>query len=289
MTDPPAPMIFNSRRLQAKLDRGAMNGGGDAFLWEHMATDIGERLEAVSREFTDILLIGPATRYEKQILGLRPAHVTAASFSPYEAGREAAALIENDHLPFDPGSFDLIVSIGMLDSVNDLPGMLIQCRRALRSDGLFLGSMFGAGSLSALKSMIMAAEGESVAAHIHPQIDLKMMADLIMRTGFALPVLDVDRLEVRYRDLAKLLADLRSMGLGNVLAGEQRYFGKEPYAALLKRWEQARGDTGKVSENFTFLQISGWAPSDDQPKPALRGSATVSLADVLSPATKSAD
>ena len=275
------PLIFDPKRQQAKLDRAKMRAGRDPFLWHQMACDISDRLAIVSRNFENILLIGPAAQFESLILGDREGTVTKATLGPLEAAHEGYALIENDLLPFDTGSFDLVVCVGMLESLNDLPGFLIQLRRLLKPDGLFLGSILGAGSLSTLKALMIAAEGDRVGARLHPQIDLKTIADLIVRAGFNLPVADQDDLNVRYSQLDRLLSDLRDMGLGNSLSGNRPYIGKDTYKALLKRWDKSADTDGKVTETFTFLHLLGWAPSADQPKAARRGSATVSLADVL--------
>jgi len=179
-----------------------------------------------------------------------------------------------------------VICFGMLDAINDLPGFLFQLRHILRPDGLFLGSAFGAGTLSTLKNALLIAEGDRAAPHIHPQIDLHNMSQLIVGAGFALPVVDQDQLEVRYSALGGLVSDLRNMGLGNAMAGQRRYFGKNAYAMLHDAWNDKAGEDGKVAEYFTFLHINGWAPSSDQPKPAKRGSGQASLADILKPGEK---
>mgnify|MGYP000058916104 CR=1 FL=1 len=286
MTLEKPPLIFDPKRQQSKLNRAITRIPGDPFLWRHMAIEIADRLVDIDRQFENVLLIGPAGQYEKDILAERSPTVTRATFSPVEAKSENIALVESDLLPFDAESFDLVICLGMLESLNDLPGILVQLRRLLRPDGLFLGSIFGAGTLSTLKSAMIAAEGDSVGIHIHPQIDLKTISELVVRAGFALPVIDRDDLTVRYGQFKRLVADLRDMGLGNILSGEPRYFGKEAYLSLEREWQSRVDGDGKVSENFTFLQLLGWAPSEDQPKPARRGSAKVSLAEALSSKVK---
>jgi SAM-dependent methyltransferase len=190
--------------------------------------------------------------------------------------------LEEDRLPFTPGSFDLVISAGTLDSVNDLPGALIQIRRLLRPDGLFLGHMFGAGTLGTLKAMLVEADADRVTPHIHPQIDLRSAADLIVRAGFTLPVADRDMSAVRYGNWRSIVSDIRDAGLGNALAGPRSYLGKD-IAARLDHAFAARADTqGKVAEGFAHIYLSGWAPSENQPRPAKRGSGQVSLADILS-------
>jgi SAM-dependent methyltransferase len=175
-----------------------------------------------------------------------------------------------------------VISAGTLDSVNDLPGALIQIRRILRPDGLFLGHMFGAGTLAMLKAMLLEADADRVTPHIHPQIDLRSAADLIVRAGFTLPVADQDTTAVRYGDWRSIVSDIRDAGVGNALAGPRNYLGKD-VAARLEYAFAARADAqGKVTESFAHIYLSGWAPSENQPRPAKRGSGQVSLADILS-------
>ncbi len=262
------PEIFDRKRRMAMRKRGISRGGA-SFLWQHLADDLADRLAYVSRDFVDVLIIGPMTAYAATIVADRQVNITAAS------------LTEEDRLPFPPQSFDLIIAAGTLDSVNDLPGALIQMRRCLRPDGLLLGSVFGAGSLAQLKSSMLAADGDHAAPHIHPQIDLRTMADLLSRTGFALPVADSDVLPVRYGNLVTLIGDLRDMGIGNALAGPRRYLGKTTFARLHAKWGLLAEQDGKVEERFVLSHFSGWAPSPDQPKAAKRGSGTVSLAEAL--------
>ncbi len=282
MEETAPPKIFDSKRRVAKLERAAMRGHGDDFLWRQMAEDVGERLAAVTRDFHDVLLVGHAARFKAQILCDRTCNIQKAVFSPYEAKADGSMMISDEQPLVADSSRDLIVAVGILDSLNDLPGMLIQIRRGLRPDGLFLASLFGAGTLSTLKSIMMEAEEQGVAPHIHPQIDLKTMSDLVVRTGFALPVADIDQLELRYSELDRLLSDIRDMGTGNVMAQQPRYFTKSAYARLLEEWNSRHDAAGKVTEIFSLLHISGWSPSADQPKPARRGSGKVSLADILS-------
>jgi len=190
--------------------------------------------------------------------------------------------LEEDRLPFTPGSFDLVISAGTLDSVNDLPGALFQIRRLLRPDGLFLGHMFGAGTLATLEATLLEADADRVTPHIHPQIDLRSAADLIVRAGFTLPVADQDMSAVRYGDWRSIVSDIRDAGLGNALAGPRSYLGKGIAARLDHAFASRADAQGKVTEGFAHIYLSGWAPSENQPRPAKRGSGQVSLADILS-------
>jgi len=279
------PEIFDRKRRRAFRERAGQMGGG-SFLWEHIAQDIAERLSLVSRQFDTVLVIGPLTALADRIMGERVGKVVTASLSISEATPPGVSIIEEDRLSFEPASFDLIISAGTLDSVNDLPGALVQLRRALRPDGLLLAHMFGAGSWARLKALILTAEGDNASPHIHPQIDLRSAADLLTRAGFALPVADQDIISVRYGGWRNIVADLRSAGLSNALVGPQRYLGKDILARLDAAWQQVADENGRAEENVVHLHLSGWAPSPNQPKPAARGSAQASLASVLSEGTK---
>lgn len=281
------PGLFDYRRLAALRARAAARAADDRFLWQHMAGALSERLADVAREFSDILLVGPIGHFASSILLDRQAKITHLPLLAPWTAKGANGLMAEDHLigndncSLAPQSYDLIISAGTLDSVNDLPGAMIQYRRLLRPDGLFLASMFGIGSLSALKSAMIEADENQVSPHIHPQIDLRSAADLLVRAGFALPVADSDRIEVRYADWRRLVNDLRDMGLGNGLSGARRYLGKDYPAKLSAAWAAKAGAEEKVTETFCYLQLSGWAPSPAQPKPAPRGSGTISLAAAL--------
>jgi NADH dehydrogenase [ubiquinone] 1 alpha subcomplex assembly factor 5 len=242
--------------------------GGANFLLRLMADELVERLELVRRRFADALVLGSddlARRLRER--GLR---VTCSD-------------ADEDRLPFPPASFDLVLSAGALDTVNDLPGALILIRRALRPDGLFLAAFAGAGSLPRLRRAMRAAEdaeGRPAAPRIHPQIDVRAAGDLLTRAGFALPVADTERLSIRYPALADLVADIRALGGANMLlARDRRPFGRTGAAAAAADFA-AEGD---APERFEIVYLTGWAPGPDQPKPAARGSGAVSLADALKP------
>lgn len=248
---------------------------GGAFLWDVIADDLAERLAFVTRQFERALVIGPIAAHRGLILGSRAATITVAALAGSEQNSEGDVIVEEDRLPFEPASFDLVISAGTLDSVNDLPGALIQIRRCLRPDGLFLGHMFGAGTLGMLKSMMLAAQGDAASPHVHPQIDLRSAADLLSRAGFALPVADQDVMPVRYGTWRSLVTDVRHGGLGNALSGPRRYLGKDLLARLDELW------VASAEERFAHLYLTGWAPSVEQPRPAARGSGEVSLASIF--------
>jgi NADH dehydrogenase [ubiquinone] 1 alpha subcomplex assembly factor 5 len=265
--DPISDGPFDRALRRLRRGRAAADGGAADYLLRHMADELVERLGLVARSFADALVLGP----DAGLAGRLRAR-----------GLQVAASDANeDRLPFAGPRFDLIVSVGSLDTVNDLPGALIQIRRALRPDGLFLAAFAGAGSLPRLRRAMRAAEdGECrpPAPRIHPQIDVRAAGDLLTRAGFALPVADCETLNVRYAAFRTLVADLRAIGATNILAArDRRPFGRIGLAAATVDFEEPGGTV----ERFGIVHLLGWAPGPDQPRPAARGSGSVSLADAL--------
>jgi SAM-dependent methyltransferase len=275
---------FDRALRRLRRDRAAVGGDDADYLFRRAADEMLERLDLVTRRFSRALDLGTGRGYMAGRLRERGMEVVQA-----DAGARFAALSEGvqgdeDRLPFADGAFDLVVSVGTLDSVNDLPGALILARRALVPDGLFLTAFAGAGSLPRLRAAMAAAdEAEGGAApRIHPQIDVRAAGDLLQRAGFALPVADSETVEVRYRGLSGLVADLRAMGATNILASRSRKpLGRRAYAAAIAAFGAEAEADGKTRERFEILHLLGWAPGPDQPQPARRGSATASLAEAL--------
>ena len=180
---------------------------------------------------------------------------------------------DEEALPFADGSLDLVVSALALQFVNDLPGTLIQIRRALKPDGLLLAALIGGDTLTELREAFAAAESEiegGVSPRVAPFADLRELGALLQRAGFALPVVDVDRLTVRYASVLALMRDLRRMGATNVL-GERR---RTPLrrATLAAAWRKSMRERfadadGRVRATFEIVWLSGWAPHESQQKP----------------------
>lgn len=268
------PEIFDRRIRRAMQRRAHHRNVSRHFLWDILAEDLADRLACTTRAFEKCLIIGPLSRQAESMTGSKAAEIALLPFA------------EEDRLGIEPGSFDLIIAAGTLDSVNDLPGALVQIRRALRPDGLFLGAMFGAGTLASLKKAMMIADGTRTMPHIHPQIELRLAADLLARAGFAMQVADRVGTDVRYGDWRRLAHDMRDAGVGNCLSGRRAFLGHDYINRLDAAWSTLRDDDGKVSERFEFLHLSGWAPSPDQPKAARRGSGKISLAALLDKSDK---
>ncbi|HYD12114.1 MAG TPA: methyltransferase domain-containing protein [Allosphingosinicella sp.] len=265
MTDGPA-LPFDARLGRLRRARAGA-GKGDAF-WLHRraAEELLDRLELVARPFAAALELS-----SDPWLGDRLA----------ERGLSVLRVDEADLPGLPPASMDLAVSVGLLDTINDLPGALALLRRTLKPDGLFLAAFAGAGSLPRLRQAMRAAEaaeGLDPSPRIHPQIDVRAAGDLLTRAGFALPVADREVVEVRYASLPRLLADLRLAGATNILAQRAR----RPFTRL--GFAAATAEFGESAvERFELIFLSGWAPAPSQPAPARRGSGTASLADALKP------
>ncbi len=272
-----APEIFDRSARRHRRDRAARDYAEHDFLRATMLDGIAERLDAVTRGFTDILDLGCFDGAFAAPPGARVARCDAGfAFASGQAGVQA----DEDRLPFADGSFDLVVSAGVLDQVDDLPGALSLIRRVLRPDGLFLGAFVGAGSLPALRGALRVVERDRPAARLHPQIDVRSAGDLLMRAGFALPVADVETLDVGYRDLGRLFGDLRGMAASNMLA-QRQVLTKGVLARTIAAFADAADPRGRTHETFQIVFLTGWSPDPSQPKPARRGSATASLGDAL--------
>lgn len=292
--DPPvgAPLIFDRRLLARRRARAATGFAAYSFLKQAAAKDIVLRLSAINRTFGRVLdlgshdgLLGRALRADPSTAD-RVGDIISADLSAGFLSGPLAVACDEEALPFADASFDLVVSALSLHWVNDLPGCLIQIRRALRPDGLFIGVALGGRTLTELRQCLLAAEEEArggASNRVSPFMDVIDAAGLVQRAGFAMPVGDGDTLTVRYADPLRLLADLKAMGETAAFASRDT----PPLTrAVLRRTVEIYRDRfsdsdGRVRATFDFIAMSGWGPSPDQPKAKRPGSATVRLADAL--------
>lgn len=275
-------MLFSSARHAAQRDRIARLSADANFLAPIIAETLRDRLAMVTREFPRTLLIGV---HDGALIDHLRASGTALTM--LEAGLSLAAakgalVGEADAIDLPFASFDLIVWPGGLDAVNDVPGALIRMRALLAPDGLLLGAFVGDGSLARQRRAVM-AEGVRSIARLHPQIDLSAMGNLLQRTGFALPVVDVEALTVRYGNWFALVRDLRAAGLSSRLAPAPPPLTRDESARIAAAFAAQADADGRVAEIFRIVHFSGWAPHPDQPQPARRGSGVASLAEALKP------
>ena len=270
------PAIFDRAARRRRRDRAVAGYVGHDFLRAAMLDGILERLASVRRSFASVLDLGC---FDAALPPPPGARVVRCDPGLGWAAAAGGVQADEDRLPFANASFDLVVSAGVLDQVDDLPGALALIRRVLTPDGLFLGAMVGGGSLPMLRGALRTAEGGRPAARLHPGVDVRAAGDLLQRAGFALPVADVETLDVGYPDLWRLVGDLRGMAASNVLAA-RRPLSRRVLADAATAFGAA-GDGGRTRERFQLLFLTGWAPDPSQPAPARRGSATASLAATL--------
>lgn len=267
MTPAPPPPLTDLSRLAAQRARAARQGSVEV-LHEVAAAALKERLTEVNRTFTDIAIV-------------------TGHPGPWQAGFPDARVVPDaEVLDLAPGAQDLVIHGLALHWANDPVGQLVQARRALRPDGLFLGAAFGGRTLAELRSALAEAEAEvrgGLSPRVLPMADVRALGALLQRAGFALPVADIDPFTLQYRDAFHLMRDLRAMGEGNALAARDR--APLPRRLLHRAAElYARHHAlpnGDIPATFEIVTLTGWAPDPGQPRPLRPGSAAARLADAL--------
>jgi SAM-dependent methyltransferase len=285
------PQLFD-RTLIAGRRRRALRQAtpGADFLLRRVVEDMADRLATVTRRFEVAVALGGATDHVARMLtasGKIDTLVRADSLWRPAADETGPQIIcHEDALPFATGSVDLIASALTLHTIDDLPGTLIQIRRTLAPDGLFIAALPGGDTLMELREAFAAAEVEmtgGLSPRVIPFLDVRDLGGLLQRAGLALPVTDTDRIVVRYDTMLDLLRDLRAMGATNPLMERSR---KPTPRGLIVRAaeiyaERFSDSDGRVRATFQILSASAWGPSETQQKPARRGSAKIRLADAL--------
>ncbi len=286
--------VFDPGLLVERKKRALRTGRTDAdFLMLRVAEDLGERLSTVGRDFPEAAALfcqtaaaGDVLRQSGKVGNIHRVEADAALLGEAEG---MAATPET--VPLPPESLDLAVSLLSLHAMNDIPGMLIQIRRALKPNGLFLGALSGSGTLAELREALLVAETElfgGASPRVAPFVDVRDAGGLLQRAGFALPVADTETIRVRYASMFELMRDLRAMGETSVLAARPRrpvplrFFTR---AADIYAERHAEAD-GRIPATFQIVWLSGWAPHASQQKPLRPGSAAARLADVLTAGDK---
>ncbi len=282
MTDP--RQIFDRALVRRRRDRAASSIGQVAPILSEAAERLLDRLDDTTHRFTRALDLGGRGHIASRLSARGIPFVVSADLSSRMARTAGGHPVTADEewLPFGEGTFDLIVAALSLHWVNDLPGALVQIRRALAPDGLFLASLPGLPTLHELRTALAEAETElrgGLSPRVSPFPDLRDGAGLLQRAGFALPVADAEDIALRYRNPLALLADLRAAGEGNaVLARDPR---TPPRALFPLASARLPRDAEGIPATLRLIMLTGWGPSSSQPKAARRGSATGRLADAL--------
>jgi SAM-dependent methyltransferase len=290
-------LLFDRPLHRARLERAAARLGEADFLRARAAGDAVERLLAVTRSFPLALELGARRGEFARALGAAaPSKIgtlieSDLSFRmlgrPSGARPGPRAVLDEERLPMAEGALDLVLSLLSLHWTNDLVGTLIQIRRALKPDGLFLGAVLGGATLFELRQALLEADAEAdggAGPRVSPFLDAFDGAALLQRAGFALPVADLDRVTVRYAHPLGLLRDLRAMGeTGVLLERSRRPLSRARIARMSALYRERFGlPDGRIPATFDIISLSGWAPAETQPKPLAPGSARVSLKDALS-------
>jgi NADH dehydrogenase [ubiquinone] 1 alpha subcomplex assembly factor 5 len=282
--------LFDRRLLRQRRARFAHEVTEREFLIGHVAREIAERVSIVLREFPRALDLGAFHGLLGRTVGALPnvgEMVYAESVFEYAALCPRPALVcDEDLLPFKDASFNLVVSGLALHRVNDLPGSLIQIRRALAPDGLFMAAALGLRALIELRECLLEAEDEiegGASPRVSPFGDVRAYGGLLQRAGFALPVADAEDLTVVYPSPRELMREVRALGGGNVLTARSKApLPRRTLARAEEIYRERYGTAdGKINATFQFVFMSGWAPDPSQQQPLKPGSAQARLADAL--------
>jgi SAM-dependent methyltransferase len=278
------PLIeANRKRALAKLDHNAL------FLLEIAAEELAERLGVVERKFEKAVELHGATGITARKLmqtGKVDAITRIETTAAFAAGGETIEVASLEQLPLSESSVNLVVSPLSLHLTNDTPGALIQIKRALKPDGLFLAAIPGSGTLAELRDVLLSTEAEltgGASPRVIPFADVRDIGGLLQRAGFALPVIDAETYTVRYDSIFPLMRDLRAMGMANPLTGRSRVpLNRSFFLKAAELYAERYSDPdGRLRATFSIIYVSGWAPHESQQKPLKPGSAKARLADAL--------
>ena len=286
---------FDRELLKRRRARAFRSSRDADFLACEVVRDMAERLSVIRRSFARAAILGPG--------GKHAASVLAGPEAVNPIGGEVlvqtdlledvakcltgdAVVADEEMLPFGEGTLDLVLAPLSLSFVNDLPGALVQIRRALRADGLFLGVVPGGETLKELRDVLMLVEAElygGVSPRVAPFADVQTLGQLLLRAGFTLPVVDRDALTVRYGTVLDLIGDLRALGATNILRARRGgYLGRQFLLRLMAVYHERHGAAdGRIPATFELLTMTAWAPHESQQKPLRPGSAQARLADAL--------
>lgn len=282
--------IFDPALISKNRALAAQRATPDAgFLLDIVATELAERVAVVERQF-DLAVELHGADGSTALACLETGRINTLSrvetSDAFARPGEKIIHAPIEHLPLEEQSANLLLSPLVLHLANDMPGLLIQMRRALKPDGLLLAALPGAGTLAELRDVLLATEVElsgGASPRVMPFADVRDMGSLLQRAGFALPVVDMEDYTVRYDSIFPLMRDLKAMGMANPLQARSR---KPLTRAFFMRAaelyaERYSDPDGRIRATFSIIYMSGWAPHENQPKPLKRGSARISLADAL--------
>jgi SAM-dependent methyltransferase len=254
--------LFDMALRASRRDRAARSGPV-LFAYERAFSDILERLAEINREFFSALLIGAPDSSWPAKLAENAGKVTAVDPGAEFARRAGGAHAQEDALGLEPGNFDLIVAVGTLDTLNNLPETLLRLKFLLKPDSLLIGAIAGGDTLPRLRQAMRAADSVMGAAtpHVHPRIEASAFAHLLSAAGFAMPVVDIDRMRVAYGHLRDLIADLRGMAATNILTARPRTPLTRAAMAAAEAEFTSSGADSRTTEVFEILHFAAWTAS----------------------------
>ncbi len=260
------PPLFDRSALALRRARAAR--APELFLQTQMAAEVQERLTEVNRTFTAPAVVTPWPDLWRDILP------------------DAAVVADAETLDLTPGALDLVIHGLNLHWANDPVGQLVQCRHALRPDGLLIATLFGGDTLQELRRCLAQAETNltgGLSPRVAPMGDLRDLGGLLRRAGLAQPVADNAQITVTYASALHLMHDLRAMGETNVMAGRLRGATRRAvlFEAMRLYHDTFATPDGRIPATFDIVTLTGWAPAPDQQQPLRPGSAQQRLAEAL--------
>lgn len=287
------PLIFDRRAVARNRNRAAEKANSEVNLISDSRSQLLDRLRDVTRSFSNALALGGRDGVLATALNANHAIPSCVSVDLAFHNSKAAASkgfssvnTDEEWIPFRNEAFDLIVAELCLHWTNDLPGSLIQLRRTLQPDGLFLGTVFGGQTLHELRTSWTEAESAclgGVSPRVSPFLDIRDAGDLLVRAGFGLPVTDSDIFQLEFESVSALARALRNIGETNAIKDRIRGLtGRRLWNALEESYKSRYSTaSGNITATFEIITLTGWAPDPGQQKPLAPGSATNRLATAL--------
>jgi hypothetical protein len=249
-------------KLRAQRRDRAARTGPELFLFERAFDDCLERITLMNRRFDRALLIGCPDPLWADRLRFSAEAVDRRDPGPlFAASAGGTSIIEDAWAP-SPETYDLVVAVGTLDTVNDLPLAFRLIRYAMRTNSLFIGAFSGGDTLPRLRAAMRAADGAAgiAAPRIHPRIEASALSPLLADAGFTQPVVDVERVPVSYETLDRLVSDLRAMGTTSVIQVRVPQLMRREREAALRAFADA-AENGRTTETFELLHFAAWTPA----------------------------
>jgi len=258
-------LLFDPKRIASNRRRASASFNNHNFLHKRIWQDLLERKSTIKRNLVKVEVIG--------------------DLIPDQETFDNSTWIKSKLLYPSCSELDFLCSFLELHLIDDLPGVLLRYKQALKADGVFLGAMFGGHTLQELRHSLFAAESQltgGAASRIIPFVDVRTLGQLVQAAGFALPVIDVDTITVKYKSITELMHDLRYMGETNPSFPPYRPLSRAVLKLANQLYAERYGDeNGLLPARFDVLHVCGWAPHNSQQQPLAPGSGQMFLGDAL--------